>query len=172
MFRKAFRMLAATVLTASATPPSAPQPPTPLLARVLAAQNRMRAEAGVPPLVWDNSLATGATEWAQHEAATGIFLHSDRHARRGIGENLWYGSHGSHSPEEMVALWGSEKRNFLPGVYPNISRTGNWYDVSHYTQVIWRTTTRVGCALASNARTDYLVCRFAPAGNIDGRRLP
>ena len=35
MFRKAFAMLAATVLTASAAPPSAPQPPNSLLSRVL-----------------------------------------------------------------------------------------------------------------------------------------
>ena len=36
--------------------------------------------------------------------------------------------------------------------------------------MIWPATTRVGCALASTARTDYLVCRYATAGNIDGRR--
>jgi hypothetical protein len=35
--------------------------------------------------------------------------------------------------------------------------------------MIWPTTTRVGCALATNASTDYLVCRYSPAGNIDGR---
>jgi hypothetical protein len=35
--------------------------------------------------------------------------------------------------------------------------------------MIWPTTTRVGCALASTPRTDYLVCRYSPAGNIDGR---
>ena len=39
-------------------------------------------------------------------------------------------------------------------------------------QMIWPTTTHVGCALASNARSDYLVCRYSPAGNIDGRQLP
>ena len=72
----------------------------------------------------------------------------------------------------MVGRWESEKRNFVPGIFPNVSRTGNWYDVSHYTQVIWPTTTRVGCALASNRTTDYLVCHYAPAGNIDGVRVP
>jgi hypothetical protein len=38
--------------------------------------------------------------------------------------------------------------------------------------MIWPATERVGCAIASSARADYLVCRYATAGNIDGRRVP
>ncbi len=49
---------------------------------------------------------------------TGRFQHSDRHARRGIGENLWMGSHGAFSVEAMVGGWASEKRWFVPGVSP------------------------------------------------------
>jgi hypothetical protein len=141
-------------------------------ARILAAHNAWRVQAGVAPLIWDNALGTGAAEWAQRLALSGVFQHSDRKARRGIGENMWYGSHGAYTPEAMVSLWGAEKRYFVPGMFPNVSRTGNWMDVSHYTQVIWPATTRVGCAVASNGRTDYLVCRYATAGNIDGRRVP
>lgn len=140
-------------------------------ARLLAAHNALRARAGVPPLVWDSTLAAGAAVWAQHLAQTGTFVHSDRHARRGIGENMWYGAHGYYSPEQMVSLWGAEARNFFPGTFPNVSRTGQWYDVSHYTQVIWPATTRLGCAVATNGRTDYLVCRYATAGNIDNKSV-
>jgi hypothetical protein len=61
---------------------------------------------------------------------------------------------------------------FVPGLFPRVSRTGNWSAVGHYSQMIWPTTTRVGCALASSQLADYLVCRYAPAGNIDGRRVP
>jgi len=138
-------------------------------ARILAAHNRERAALGVPPLVWDNDLGTGAAAWAQQLALTNRFEHSDRKARRGIGENLWMGSHGAYSVEAMVGGWVSEKRSFFPGIFPANSRTGNWMDVAHYTQLIWPTTTRIGCALASNGRTDYLVCRYSTAGNIDGR---
>ncbi len=159
--------VASASLAIAAPPVIATQFPT----RILAAQNAMRARAGVPPLVWDNALATGAAAWAQHMAQTGVFEHSDRHSRRGIGENMWFGAHAYYSPEAMAGLWNSEIRNFVPGVFPNVSRTGNWFDVSHYTQVIWPTTTRVGCALASNGRSDYVVCRFSPAGNIDGKSV-
>jgi hypothetical protein len=69
----------------------------------------------------------------------------------------------------MVGNWASERRYFVPGTFPNNSRSGNWEDIGHYTQMIWPTTTHVGCALASNATTDYLVCRYSPAGNVDGR---
>lgn len=141
-------------------------------ARILAAHNAERAAAGVPPLVWDNSLGTAAATYAQQMAFTGVFQHSDRTTRPGIGENLWYGTHGAFSVESMVGAWASEKRYFMPGIFPNVSRSGNWIDVAHYTQMIWPTTQRIGCALASTARMDYLVCRYAPAGNIDGKHVP
>jgi hypothetical protein len=141
-------------------------------ARIVAAHNAERAAAGMPPLSWDAQLASGAAAYAQQLAASGTFAHSDRSKRPGIGENLWMGSHGYFSYEAMVGGWTAEKRFFVPGVFPNNSRTGNWADVGHYTQMIWPTTQRVGCAVATAKSTDYLVCRYASAGNIDGRRLP
>ncbi|MFL6795518.1 MAG: CAP domain-containing protein [Sphingomicrobium sp.] len=137
--------------------------------RILAAHNAERARAGVAPLVWDSALGTAAAAYATQMAMTGRFAHSDRSLRRGTGENLWMGTHSAFSVEAMVGGWASEKRFFTPGVFPNNSRTGDWEDVGHYTQMIWPTTTRVGCALASTGRVDYLVCRYAGAGNIDGR---
>lgn len=138
-------------------------------ARILAAHNAARAAAGAGPLVWDNDLGTAAGQYAAQMASTGIFEHSNRAARRGIGENLWMGTHGAYSVESMVGSWVAERRFFQPAIFPNNSISGNWMDVAHYTQLIWPATTRIGCALASNGRTDYLVCRYATAGNIDGK---
>jgi len=141
-------------------------------ARIIAVHNAERARVGMPPVVWDPALGNAAAAYAQQLAFTGMFQHSDRSARRGTGENLWMGTHGAFSVEAMVGGWSSEKRYFVPGVFPNNSRTGNWEDVGHYTQMIWPTTGRVGCALASTPHTDYLVCRYATAGNVDGRVVP
>lgn len=138
-------------------------------ARILAAHNSERARAGVAPLVWDDALGTAAAAYATQMAMTGRFAHSDRAARPGTGENLWMGTHGAFSVEAMVEGWSSEKRFFVPGIFPNVSRTGNWEDVGHYTQMIWPQTTRIGCAIASTGRIDYLVCRYAYKGNVDGR---
>jgi hypothetical protein len=138
-------------------------------ARIIAAHNAERARAGVPPLAWDDALGNAAASYATQMAMTGRFAHSDRAARPGTGENLWMGTHGVFSVEAMVGGWSSEKRFFTRGIFPNVSRTGDWEDVGHYTQMIWPQTTRVGCALASTARIDYLVCRYAYKGNVDGR---
>jgi len=152
----------------SAAPPVASQFP----ARILAAHNAERARVGMPSLIWDPALGNGAAVYAQQLALSGQFAHSDRSARRGIGENLWMGTRGAFSIEAMVGGWASEKRYFVPGIFPNVSRTGNWDDVGHYTQMIWPATQRVGCAIASTPRVDYLVCRYATAGNMDGRPVP
>ena len=141
-------------------------------ARILAAHNRERAAVGESPLAWDSTLAAGAASCARGLALTGTFAHSSRASRAGMGENLWMGSRGMFGIEQMIGTWTSEKRLFVAGIFPVISRTGNWASVGHYSQMIWPTTTRVGCALAAGRAADYLVCRYAPAGNIDGRRVP
>ncbi len=138
-------------------------------ARILAAHNAVRAQAGMPPLTWDNALGSAAAAYARQMAFTGRFEHSDRRARPGTGENLWMGSRGAFTVEAMVGGWASERRLFRAGLFPSVSRTGDWEDVGHYTQMIWPSTQRVGCALASTPPVDYLVCRYATAGNVDGR---
>lgn len=151
---------------------AAAQDPGQFPARMLTAQNAARAQMGVPPLTWDPALGEAAATYAAQLAITNSFQHSDRHQRPGIGENLWMGTRGYYSYEAMIGAWASERRDFMPGIFPAVSRSGNWENVGHYTQMVWPTTTRVGCALASNASNDFLVCRYAPAGNIDGRPVP
>ena len=140
-------------------------------ARLLAAHNAERARVGVAPLQWDPALAASAASYGPALAAIGRLQHSPKSSRPGQRENLWMGSRGAFSPEQMIGTWARERAYFRPGTFPYVSRTGNWVDVSHYTQMIWSGTTRVGCAVHSTARWDYLICRYSPPGNIDGRRV-
>ena len=123
--RCAFALLGAAASTHAAAQSFVAQFP----ARILAAHNAVRAQAGVPPLVWDNALGTAAGAYATQMALTARFQHSDRRARPGVGENLWMGSHGAFGVEGMVAGWASERRFFRSGLDPNVSRTGDWEDV-------------------------------------------
>lgn len=139
--------------------------------RLLAAHNRERAAIGVPALAWDDDLAADAKGWAEALAATNSFEHSraDPSDPETPGENLWAGTRGAFSPEEMVGYWIAEKRDYKPGPIPAVSRSGDFENVGHYTQVIWRDTRRVGCAVARGSREDILVCRYAQGGNVVGQ---
>lgn len=141
------------------------------LQQILDAHNAARAAVGVPPLQWDTHLAADAQAWATHLAETHTFVHSTVAAGgTDEGENLWKGSVGWYSYPEMMDGWTDERRFFRNDPTPNFSTTGRWEDVGHYTQVVWRTTTRVGCGLASNSSEDVLVCRYTDPGNYDGER--
>jgi hypothetical protein len=139
-----------------------------LAARLLAAHNRERALVGAPPLQWDSDLAAHAASYAPILANLHALVHAPRETRRGERENLAKAWHGTLSPEQMIELWCREKQFLQAGIFPSISRTGWWEDVAHYTQVVWPTTTRVGCAIFT-ADWDYLICRYSPPGNIDGK---
>ena len=131
---------------------------------VLAAHNRHRAALGVPALRWSAPLAEAAQRWAAHLANLGRMEHS------GSGENLAMGSAGAYSLAQLVELWGNERRHFVNGSFPAVSATGNWVDVGHYSQMVWRRTTMVGCGVARGRGQDFLVCHYGPPGNVMGER--
>jgi uncharacterized protein YkwD len=138
--------------------------------RVLAAQNYEREQLGLGSLQWNPKLAASAEMWASQLAVTHRFEHAPERPVKPEGENLWEGTRGDYPPEAMVNAWIREKKNFKPGIFPNNSKTGNVEDVGHFTQVAWRNTTQVGCAVAQNADQDVLACRYLPAGNYVGQR--
>ncbi len=140
--------------------------------RVLAAHNRERISHGVPPLAWNARLALDAASYAARLARRGYLVHSvdapgDPDPE---GENLWAGTRGFYTPEQMVGLWIEERRDFRPGIFPLVSRSGDLDKVGHYTQLMWRSSRAVGCARAQGRRDDFLVCRYSEGGNVIGER--
>jgi hypothetical protein len=149
----------------------APADRDPVLLRdtVLNAHNAARRLFGVDPVSWSDQLAAEALAHAQYMAATGIYGHDQTPGRRKkSGENLWRGTRGVFAYDVMIGVMVGEARLFRPGTFPNNSASGDWHSVAHYTQIVWPTTTEIGCALAASATTDYFVCRYAPTGNKDG----
>lgn len=141
---------------------------TNLEARILAAHNMERATMGIPPLSWDPDLVNSAQQWADHLASKQLFEHAPERLLGDQGENLWAGTRGYFPVDAMVNAWVREKRSFKPGTFPNNSVTGKVADVGHYTQLMWRRSRHVGCAIAKGREEDVLVCRYSEAGNYIG----
>ncbi|ATE65520.1 CAP domain-containing protein [Rhizorhabdus dicambivorans] len=143
--------------------------------RLLAAHNAERIRLGIPPLRWSDKLARQSLEWARQLALIDGLEHSDTADYADPtdgeeGENLWRGTKGYYTPEQMVNLWVDERKIFVNAPFPRNSTTGQWRDVGHYTQLVWRSTTEVGCAIASSEADEVLVCRYLEGGNVIGEK--
>lgn len=172
MIKFSIMAVSATLLFSTPLPAQSFSDGGQLAARILAAHNQQRAIVGAPPLQWDSSLAAHAASYGPVLASLRMLVHSPRAGRPGERENLAMAWHGTMSPEQLVGMWSAEKRLLERGslLFPGLSRTGRWEDIAHYTQMVWPTTTRVGCAIYS-ADWDYLICRYSPPGNIDGKPI-
>jgi hypothetical protein len=136
---------------------------------MLIAHNQARNEFGVQPLIWDKDLAEAAAAYAKRLAYGWPFSHDlQRGVRLRQGENLFKGTRGAFTLTAMAKFWVDERQWFQNGRFPHVVTDGPWQRVGHFTQIVWPTTQRVGCALASSADEDFLVCRYWPAGNQSG----
>lgn len=146
-------------------------------AALVAVHNKWRAEAGVTTMLsYSPALAATAQAWVDNLKRTNHCRM--RHSRGPYGENLYWASALTWSdgrrelqkvsPEKVVDSWGSEKRDYdyasnrcLPGKM-----------CGHYTQLVWRATTAVGCAMAvcEDTQEQVWACQYLPAGNWLGRK--
>ncbi len=137
---------------------------------ILAVHNKHRAAVNVPPLEWSDTLTEQARVWAQHLVDTGKFEHAQE--RHNAGENLACGTGKSLEVAQLVEVWAAEQKDFKSGTFPEVSKTGNWADVGHYTQMVWRNTKSVGGVMITRKNGEkVLVCRYSPAGNWSGERV-
>jgi pathogenesis-related protein 1 len=137
------------------------------------AHNAIRAGVGVGPLTWDPALAVIAQGWADQcvdqDAPIGLIDHNDNRSDtypEYVGENV-YGSGGSASGTDATALWASEESDYD---YATNTCSGI---CGHYTQIVWRDTTKIGCGISSCPGLTYgnsVVCNYAPGGNVGGQR--
>ncbi|CDO72316.1 hypothetical protein BN946_scf184977.g13 [Trametes cinnabarina] len=100
----------------------------------LQAHNSVRAQHGAAPLTWSDDLAAKAQQWADNC----VFQHSG--GKLGpFGENLAAGTGSSYGIQAAVKSWTDEVSQYDP----------NNPQPSHFTQVVWKATTQVGCAVQS-----------------------
>lgn len=141
-----------------------------LAVRMLAAHNRERQRLGLPKLKWNRALEREAKQWGHELARRGRLEHADQRTRNSTGENLWMGTRGQWDALAGIDMMIDEKKHYRHGKFPQISQTGKWADVAHYTQIVWRDTKEVGCSVVNDRGWDVLVCRYWPAGNVWGQK--
>jgi uncharacterized protein YkwD len=137
---------------------------------MLDAHNAARANAmpapspALSPLTWSDAAAQHAALWASRCT----FAHSND---SNYGENI-FSANGDTAPADVVASWDSEKADYTYATNQCSS------DCGHYTQIVWRNTTAVGCGVANcstgspfGAGTwQFWVCNYDPAGNYVGQK--
>lgn len=128
---------------------------------VLAQHNMLRCMHDAAPLEWDGSLARDAEKWAQ--SFVNETSNPPKQSTVGEGENLLIGD--VVSGISVTQEWYDEVKQTNPigEVYTYSPKTG------HYTQLVWKSTTKLGCAQAAlKSGQNLWVCRYSPAGNRDG----
>ncbi|RLN09292.1 pathogenesis-related protein PR-1-like [Panicum miliaceum] len=128
--------------------------------------NAARRAVGLRPLRWDEGLAAYARRYAAARSRDCALVHS----HGPYGENLFRGSGGAGwTPADVVGAWVRERALYDPRA--NACR-GARGACGHYTQIVWRGTTAVGCALVpcGGGRATFGVCSYNPPGNYVGMR--
>ena len=138
---------------------------------VLNKHNELRElHEDTPPLCYADltgeDVSFAAQEWADHVADIGESSHTPN--PKAFGENIaWSSFHETPEPEPLyidaVQRWYNEINywDFALG-----QRNGNGI-TSHFTQVVWKTTTQLNCGFAASDtfKRAYVVCQYWPKGN-------
>merc|ERR1712187_569146 len=143
----------------AAPAPSSGGPSSATLRAVLDRHNMYRCMHGVNALTWDPAIAANAQQFAT--STGGQMVHSSYQSRQGVagfgnvGENLASGVVDA----QAVDMWYNEIESTNGGLVSAFSmQTG------HYTQVVWRDTTELGCGIQGS----LLVCQYGAGGNMQG----
>lgn len=127
----------------------------------LAAHNKVRLRAREPPFAWDPKLESYARRYAQKRRRDCQLIHS----AGPYGENIFWGGGDQWKVEDAVALWVKEHRFYDRGTRTCMQGR----KCGHYTQVVWRDSTRLGCARIQCVNGDtFVVCCYDPPGNYIG----
>ncbi|XP_065065185.1 uncharacterized protein LOC135691294 isoform X1 [Rhopilema esculentum] len=138
-------------------PGPGPEPPSNLC---LHAHNILRAlHQNTGPMTWDDELARGSKEWAMKLAGENGL----RHSRGNYGENLYAAWGQTANCAKATLAWYNEIKDY------NFNRGGYQSGTGHFTQLVWKGSTRLGAAVVQRGNIVVVVARYAPAGNFISR---
>lgn len=149
-------------------------PPSVDAAAFLHLHNVFRCMHDVPQLQWSTAIAEESQNWANKIGSEMTHGHLDEHAGGFdyLGQNLWIWSGGGSldvDPISGIQSWYDEVK------YTDNGKTSDMCSDSkcgHYTQMVWQSSTHVGCGLwtgtKDDARVVQLVCDYGEGGNYVG----
>ncbi|KAJ4266515.1 hypothetical protein NW762_004502 [Fusarium torreyae] len=148
---------------------------------MLAYHNIHRANHSAPDLEWDDELAG----YAENTANGCVFEHDMDQGNGGYGQNLasWGATNDIDNLKNKAAAGGitnqwynSEMGNWAFYGQENPPSDMNIDLYGHFTQVVWKDSTKVGCATVKcpagtvlSFQSWYTVCNYNPQGNFGGR---
>ncbi|KAG9456207.1 hypothetical protein H6P81_000715 [Aristolochia fimbriata] len=136
---------------------------TEVIEQFIDGHNAARRAVGVPPLVWEPMLARYARVYSNERRSDCKLVHSPGYT---FGENIFWGQGRHWSAKDAVDAWVAERK-----IYHHGNNTCSGEDCSHYTQIVWRTTERVGCAkIICDSGDTFITCEYYPPGNYVGAR--
>jgi len=139
---------------------------------VLEKHNEYRCRHGVELMTWDDEIAANA----QQVADAGVFAHSSQASRQGVagfrqlGENIAWGW-PTRTGTDSTEAWYAEIEDTVDGLgTPSSCSDGvDGKAVCHYTQVVWKSSTKLGCGKGSVDGGDFWVCQYGSGGNVNGQ---
>ena len=139
--------------------------------QILTAHNKYRVDLDLNELVWSKNLENSSQKWADKLISRNLFEHSNTEN----GENIFMIMGRDASTIEVVDDWASEKEYFNYKTRKCIKNCCDFVDCcphecGHYTQIIWRDTKEVGCAVSKLGSKQIWVCQYNPPGNYIGEK--
>ncbi|CAG8962072.1 hypothetical protein HYFRA_00005115 [Hymenoscyphus fraxineus] len=121
---------------------------------MLTYHNFFRKQHGAKDLVWDQKLA----DFGQSDSDKC----AQKHSNGPYGENKAWGT--ALDTKTAVNMWGSERTKF------NFNNGGFSMATGHFTQVVWKETTTVGCGLTKCGGSigNLITCEYEAFGNMEG----
>ncbi|CAO3693401.1 unnamed protein product [Rhizopus stolonifer] len=122
---------------------------------IVSAHNKVRSKHHSPALKWNKTLASYAQKWSDGC----VFEHSGGQ----YGENL---ALGYPSWASAIDGWYSEVKDY------NYNKPGFSMDTGHFTQIVWKATTEVGCGVTAcdnlGKGSKLYTCSYKEPGNMVG----
>ena len=119
--------------------------------------NRYRKKHGAPDLQWDKDTAAFAEQYVASQSCDADLKHSGG-GEKEYGENL---ALGVQTAEDGINFWYSEVKDY------NYEKPEFSLKTGHFTQVVWKSATKIGCAEKKCNSGIYLSCNY-DKGNLNG----